>query len=117
MILWIRGILVSLTLILLLTCCAELPPAPTSSSPSPAPTSSSPSPAPTSSAPAPTSPTVDRAYLQKHIQAFNFERYQSRDRRRARDYLHQQLIRFGWQPQTQSFSGGVKWVSVTGISI
>ncbi|WP_421657879.1 M28 family peptidase [Leptothermofonsia sp. ETS-13] len=57
------------------------------------------------------SPMVEPERLFQHIQALNFERYQSRDRTRARDYLTQILKAYGWQPQSQSFAGGVNLVA------
>lgn len=61
------------------------------------------------SVPAP--PQVASEKLFQHIDALNFERYESSDRARTRNYLTQTLKGYGWQPQLQNFDGGVNLVA------
>ena len=52
-------------------------------------------------------PQVNATRLFEHIEALNFERFESSDRDRARRYLVQTLAGFGWKPQLQTFEGGM----------
>lgn len=56
-------------------------------------------------------PSVDPDRLLPHLEALNFERYQPRDRQRARRYLLETLSSNGWQTQTQAFDSGVNVVA------
>ncbi len=66
------------------------------------------SPQPSISAPV---PKVDAKRLWNHIQALNFERYETGDRARTRDYLSRTLTEYGWKPEVQAFEGGTNLVA------
>jgi len=68
---------------------------------------SPPTPSPLPQALANQPPQVNPTRLFEHIEALNFERFESSDRDRARRYLVQTLTDFGWKPQLQVFEGGV----------
>lgn len=59
----------------------------------------------------PTPPQVDPEKLFQHIEALNFERYESSGRARSRNYLAQTLKDYGWQPQFQNFERGINLVA------
>lgn len=107
--------ILSLSLVILLmtlTVCRNLE-APIAVTPVTSP-ASSPSPSlPASPAPQVSVPLaqIDAEQLFEHIQALNFERYTETDRARTRRYLAQTLTSFGWQPQIQTFAGGVNLVA------
>ncbi|NER39739.1 MAG: M28 family peptidase [Oscillatoria sp. SIO1A7] len=45
--------------------------------------------------------------LMADVEALAFERYNDRDRSKARDYIAEQLRAAGWEPKQQEFEGGV----------
>ncbi len=66
---------------------------------------------PSAPSPLPSPPVVEPAQLWQHIQALSFERSTPSDRARTRQYLSQTLQKFGWQPELQTFEGGVNVVA------
>lgn len=105
----VLGVLLAIVLSVITSCNLS------SSQPAPAISPSTPHPAPyTSAQPSPsTQPLaqIDPDRLFQHIEALNFERYAMSDRDRARRYLVKTLTSFGWQPQLQTFEGGVNVVA------
>lgn len=101
----VLNVLLSIVLIAVSSCHVS------SSQPSPESSPATSSPAPQTlaqSTPSPKPPPqIDPDRLFQHIKALNFERYQARDRDRARRYLIKTLTEFGWKPQLQAFEGGV----------
>ncbi|PSB28504.1 M28 family peptidase [Stenomitos frigidus] len=102
---WILGGLLAIALIIITSCHLS------SSQPLPEPSPDTPSPIQAISPQAIPSiqplPPIGATRLFQHIEALNFERYQTVDRDRARRYLVKTLTEFGWKPQLQAFDGGV----------
>lgn len=97
----ILRVLLAFTLIIMTGCNVS------SSQPLPASSPYTPPPTPQTLPTKQTLPQVDPDRLFQHVKALNFERYQVRDRDRARRYLVKTLTEFGWKPQLQAFEGGV----------
>ncbi len=100
----VLGFLLAIALFIVTSCnLASSPPLPERSPNSPTPTPSTLPQASLANQP----PQVNSTRLFEHIEALNFERFESSDRDRARRYLVQTLTGFGWKPQLQVFEGGV----------
>ncbi|MEA5572174.1 M28 family peptidase [Calothrix sp. UHCC 0171] len=58
-----------------------------------------------------TTPQVSRERLLAHIQKLNFQRYTNTERLRSRNYITSELKKYGFQPQQESFPGGINIVA------
>ena len=56
-------------------------------------------------------PKINKNRLISHINALNFERYEDASRNQARDYIINNLKKFGWSPTIQNFEFGVNIVA------
>jgi Zn-dependent M28 family amino/carboxypeptidase len=99
----ILGVLLAIALFVITSCNLASSPSLSERSPNISP----PTPSPLPQALANQPPQVNPTRLFEHIEALNFERFESSDRDRARRYLVQTLTDFGWKPQLQVFEGGV----------
>ncbi|MBD2292096.1 M28 family peptidase [Anabaena sphaerica FACHB-251] len=52
-------------------------------------------------------PTVSADQLLAHIQKLNFQRYTEKERSLSRTYITNQLQKYGWKPQIETFPTGV----------